>query len=172
LEDEGWAIASREVLPAHPLVFKQNMGSKPKDLVGTGYVAIKLLSSRTIRLLTECGFTGWDTYPVELLDREGTQIAGYHGFAVTGRCGPTDDSKSQRVLKLIPTHPDGQMPVWVGLYFDPGTWDGSAIFRPRGTVRTFVVEKVKEVLEEAKITNIRFNKLTEIQRSRAEMEPQ
>jgi hypothetical protein len=171
LPDLGWPIASGEVIPERPLVFKQNMGAKPKDFVGTGDVGIDLLSSRTIGVLKENGFSGWNSYPVKLLNKKGRLIPGYHGFAVTGQCGSVDNSKSQRVLKLIPKHPEGQMPVWIGLYFDPSTWDGTDIFRPNGTVHTFVVEKVKEAFEQAKITNVRFKKLTEIERLRAEMEP-
>jgi len=42
-------------------------GNIPKDLVGTGLVDIRLFSNRTVELLRAGRYSGWKTYPVELV---------------------------------------------------------------------------------------------------------
>lgn len=160
------AIARAEKLPTVPLVGRCLQGGSPRDVVATGYAALDLFSDRVIQVLRDGGFTGWTTYPVEIYGKNGVRIDGYHGFAVTGRCGPVDWSKGKKVRKPPPV-PQGQgYDAWMGLYFDPYSWDGSDVFMPEGGATcNIVVERVKLVLEKAKVTNIRFKPLTEFERS-------
>jgi hypothetical protein len=96
---------------------------------------------------------------VEVLDHESTPIPGYYGFLVRGRCGPIDDSKRVEVPTICP---GGIFPHWIGLYFDPDTWDGSDIFLP-GIYGAMIIvtEDVKLALERARIKNLAFIRLTE-----------
>lgn len=51
-----------------------------------------------------------------------------------------------------------------GICFAPESWDGSDIFTPDGTASSFVVGRVKHVLEDAAVTNVAFQRLSEIER--------
>ena len=129
--------------------------------MGATFVAILLISERFLDTLLEVRATGWGTYPVRPYDRAGLELPGYHGLAVTGRAGPIDRSRS-RIELLPPPVPEEQaMYAEIGMYFDPGTWDGSDIFMPEGTLAVCVVERVKQALEERKLTNIEFTPLSE-----------
>jgi hypothetical protein len=162
---DDMAIARAESLPLQPLVCRHHMGGKPRDLVGTSYATLDLLSDRVIQIFRDGGYTGWTTFPVEMFGKRGERIEGYHGFAVTGRCGPVIWAKGKKVRKP-PRVPWGQSyDAWAGMYFDPDSWDGSDIFVPEATAYTIVVEKVMLALTKAKVTNIKFEPLTEFERS-------
>jgi hypothetical protein len=122
----------------------------------------RLVSERVITLLRDAGFTGWRTYDVELVGHDGAPIPGYYGLAIHGRCGPIDYSKSEEIPTITP---GGVSSHWFGLYFDPDTWDGSDLFMPEGTSGwIFVVDDVKRAFEKAKIKNVEFTNLVEIER--------
>jgi hypothetical protein len=69
-------------------------------------------------------------------DRDGAEIPGYQGLIVTGRCGST---RANRVLPL-----------------DLQSWDGSDVFVREGTGEVYVTERVRNALEDARITNVAF----------------
>lgn len=56
------------------------------------------------------------------------------------------------------------VPGWRGFYFDPASWDGHDLFVPEGTGQIFVVERAKEVMERAELSNIQLQRITEIER--------
>jgi hypothetical protein len=117
------------------------------------------ISRRLLALLEEHQFTGWSTYPVQVYDRKEEQLAGYFGFAVTGRAGKRD---LQRVQVLIKPNAVG-VPVEMlkGLYFEDDFWDGSD-FCLMGTTSTIIVtERVVKAFKRAKIRNVRFTPLPE-----------
>lgn len=149
-----------EVKPGRPIEFRRYSGSKPKDIMGATYAAILLVSDRFIDALVEVKATGWGTYPVRLYDKTGSELPGFHGLAVYGRAGPIDRTKS-RIELIPPPVPQGQaMYAEIGMYFDPESWDGSDIFIPEGTAAVCVVERVKQALEQRKLTNIYFEPLS------------
>lgn len=160
--DDPIAIYRGELRPQWPIVFeflRGASGSITRDLVSTGLTPMLLISDRVVELLRE--FTGWTTYPVEVYGKKGEPIPGYQGFAVTGRCGPIDDSQSEP-QSCAPPVPQGRWSrKWFGLYFDQDSWDGADIFVPEGTGITVVVERVKEAMERAIVTNVVFRPLTE-----------
>ena len=150
------------IVPAKPLAFeffKGASGSTAHDFVSTSLTSLKLMSDHVVEVLRP--FSGWAAYSVEVYDKHGDMIPGYHGLAVTGRCGRVDDSRSQARICPPPVAQGQPRRRWFGVYFDPATWDGSDIFLPEGTSHTFVTEAVKEALEQAKITNVCFTRLTE-----------
>lgn len=150
-----------DVRPAKPLSFHRCEGYHATDLIGTTH-GLFLISDRVVDALQRGAFTGWTTYAVEVRGPGGRHIRGYHGLAVTGRCGPLDESRSEKAILRPP--PGGQaMPGLRGVYFDLGTWDGSDIFAPEGTTATFVVERVKTALQAIKVTNMKFDDLTKVE---------
>lgn len=145
-----------------PLVFKHSMGGTPKDLIPTGYPAVKLLSDRVFEILRREQVSGWTTFPVVVHGQDGI-VTGYQGLAVTGRCGPINKSLSGEVWRDPPSPLGRRRLVRMGLYFHPETWDGSDVFVPQNADYVFVVARVKHMLEKAKVRNIMFERLTEVE---------
>lgn len=160
--EQAFGLTRAEMMLPEPVPARWFMGSKkPSDLIGTTMATPLLVSDRVVTLLRDAGFTGWRTYPVDLVGHNSAPIPGYHGLAIHGRCGPIDDSKSVQVSKQFP---GGVFPVWMGLYFDPDTWDGSDLFMSEdGSGWKFVVEDVKRAFQKAKIRNVRFERLDEVE---------
>lgn len=162
---DPYALMRAEALPSEPVVFEYSCGGKPRDIIGTGHAVLELFSDRAIGILRNEGFTGWTTYPVEVYGKKDERVEGYHGFAVTGRCGPIDNSLSRQIV-VPPPVPEGQpVPGWQGLYFDSETWDGSDVFTQPSGGWIFVVECVKKALNRAKIKNLYFERLSEVVRT-------
>lgn len=163
---DDMALERAENLSTTALAYRHFMGGgKPKDLIGTSYASPVLLCDRIIQILRERRFSGWTTYPIELYGKKGERIQGYQGFAVTGRCGPVLWKKGKKIRKPAP-FPQGQAcDAWLGLYFDPDNWDGSDIFMPEGTTYKIITEPVMKALTSAKVKNIKFERLTEFERS-------
>ena len=84
-----------------------------------------------------------------------------------GRCGPIENDRSVKFEKVMP---GGVFPWWRGLYFDPESWDGSHLFMPAGrTGWIFAVDEVKQAFDDAKVKNVSFRRLDEVERSKVEM---
>lgn len=151
-------ITRAEMMPPNPVQARWALGSKkPSDIIWTTFAVSLLVSERVITILRNSGFTGWSTYPVELFGQDGALIPGYYGFSIYGRCGSIDESKAVQIPRIFP---GGVFPVWLGLYFDPDTWDGSDLFMPGdnwGSI--FVTEEVMWTLKKAKIKPLKFTSL-------------
>jgi hypothetical protein len=168
IRDDAWGpflgrdnlskLTRGESLPTSPLRFAWSSGETPQDMISTEYSRIRLFSDRIFQCFTEKEFTGWATFPVGVAGKDGANVLGYKGLAVTGRCGPIDPSLSIRMPR--PNGPPDKE-VMMGLYFDIGSWDGSHIFTPNGGL-FFIVEEVKLALEAIGATNIQFRRLSEL----------
>lgn len=174
LFEKPFRLLRAELSPPEPVRVEHAMGGKPQDLIWTTWAAVFLISDRVRELLEGAHVTGWKTYPVEVTDRQGAIIPGYHGFAATGRCGPIDPSRSELYLKPPPV-PQGKA-CWhrKGLFFEPSSWDGSDVFCPSdGSGFIFLLDRVKRLLEKAKVRNVKFKKLVdyEVLVPRAELDP-
>ncbi len=102
------------------------------------------------------------TYPVEVYGRKGEPLPGYHGFAVTGSECRRDRSRSQILTKQAV--PGGRpFQVYKGLYFYEEDWDDSDIFEVSSCGGTVVTEKVYKIFKKAKVTNVRFTPLPEVE---------
>lgn len=158
-----YGLLRGNVVLTEPMKFVRSMGSRLGDIISTELAVIWLVSDRIVELFQREGITGWKTYPVEVTGKGGVPVTGYHGFAVTGRCGPIDPRRS--VLKTLPPLVPGgeERRVRLGLYFDMDTWDGSDIFVATNNNRVIVVERVKELLERNNIRGCEFDRLTEVQ---------
>ena len=137
-------------------------GSKPGDVVWTTLAVPVLVSERVVSVLQEGGFSGWDVLPVELRDKSGDLLRSHYYLCVSGRSGAVDDARSVKFDKIMP---GGAFPRWRGLYFDPTSWDGSDLFMPTGKVAwIFAVEAVKKAFDRAKVKNVQFTPLDEVER--------
>jgi hypothetical protein len=131
------------------------------DLIWTSQGVPIVVSDRVIGILSEEGFTGWDTYPVTVVGQDGRVIENYRGLAITGRCGPLDSSMSLVVLRQYPA---GTFPVRRGRFFDPSTWDGSDLFMPqRPAEHVFALAEVRVAFNRARIRNVEFQRIDELE---------
>ncbi|MDX6479962.1 MAG: hypothetical protein QOG85_472 [Gaiellaceae bacterium] len=154
------ALTRGEIQPSEPVRFTHDEGSRIKDYIGTTWGALSLVSERLISALD--GFSGWQTYPVEVFDERGRLVVGYHGLAVTGRSGPIDN-RLNPVEVLPPPVPQGKAsPHRIGLRFRPKAWDGSDVFCPGDTAFIFMTQDAKDALVTAKVTGIELDRITEI----------
>jgi hypothetical protein len=125
-------ISQGELHLSAPIVFhpmKHGGGSTPYDLMGTTFPPLLLISDRVVSVLRE--FSGWTTYPVEVHGKKGERIPGYHGLAVTGRCGSLDYTQSTPRVCEPDTPYVRRTREWFGVRFDKKTWDGATSSCPR-----------------------------------------
>ena len=165
---DPFAIARGDIDVNKELQFVHSSGSTRFDLVGTECPALRLLSHRFIELLRAEHAAGWTSCPVAITGKKGEAIAGYQVLMVTGRCGPIDNSRSAKVLKMPP--PGGNpYEAWRGFYFDESTWDGSDLFCPGDTAHVIVTDRIRTAAEREKLTNVSFVRLTEVERLTSEL---
>ena len=154
-------MARGEVRPTQSTVFVHHVGSRPCDLVSTSEFRPLLFSERFFDVLETHGFTGWSKIPVEVYGKGKVHLPGYSGLAVTGRCGPIDNSRSVPRVCPPPVPAGRTAKMYCGLYFDPASWDGSDIFMPKGWLMIVVTDPVRRALEQANLTNIAYEALPE-----------
>jgi len=162
--DNVFALVLGEDRPAEPLELVRAEGRVPYDLIGTTYASLCLVSAKFQGVLKEHGFTGWTTFPVRIIDDDDGALRGYEGLAVTGRCGAIDDSLSERITLPPPVVGGCEAAALRGLCAPPDSWDGSDVFTAEGRADVFVVERVRDALEQAGVTNVKFSRLSEIER--------
>ncbi|MFL5348308.1 MAG: hypothetical protein ACJ8AT_26230 [Hyalangium sp.] len=161
---DDFGLIRAELQPAHPITIQWAMGSaKPSAVMWTTHAVPLIVADSVVQLLRAHGFTGWALYEVSVHDKQGQPVPGYHGLAVTGRCGNIDWAQGIEVPRIFPA---GIFPVWKGLFFDPDSWDGSDFFIPGERVGyVLVVEEVKKAFERAKIKNVSFTPLDQFERN-------
>lgn len=145
-----------------PVVFKQDSGKKLHDMLDTGYVSLYLISEKMKNIFEENNLMGWQTFPIIVLDKKGKEVKGYHGFSVTGRCGPVDYTKCEIIEKrLVPTGPICKF--YRGLYIGLDKWDGNDFFIPEGTIGIRITTKAADVIKKNKLTNVTMDNLADIE---------
>jgi hypothetical protein len=145
-----------------PVVFKQEYGKKLEDILDTGWPSLFLISNRMKTVLEDNNLTGWKTFKARVLDTKGREIEEYHGLSIIGRSGPIDYSKSEIIKKRLV--PNGLLSKYYkGLHVGLDKWDHSDFFLPEFSFGIIVTQRVVEVLKKNKLTNIRFENLTEIE---------
>jgi len=155
------SVLHAEYDPEPQLKAHETTGSRAYDVLGST-ILLYLVSQRFCTALRAAGVTGWDSLPVDTGPFEA--ITGYEVLRVLGRCGPVDNSKSERVILPSPVPKGAAMPGWRGLYFDPSSWDGSDIFGPRATGQIFVTKKAAGVIRRMKQSNVRLEPLASVER--------
>jgi hypothetical protein len=156
LPHDAARLATRgEYLPESPVPVYPSMGPDLWEVIWMDNFGPMAVLDQVVDLLRAQSFTGWSTYSVAVHDWSGILVPRYFGFAVTGRCGPIDYRRS----RLVNTHT--MIPDYVGLYFDPTTWDGSDFFFS-DRASPFVVAEVKDALEQAGVPNLKFTPLPDV----------
>lgn len=145
-----------------PVLFKQQYGNQLRDLLDTGWPSLFLISNRLRAVLEESALTGWATFDIRILDKQGQAIMGYHGLSITGRCGMIDYSRSEIIER--PLVPNGS-PVryYKGLYIGLNEWDKTDFFLPQNYFGIMTTQRAADALKKNKFTNIRLEKLSEIE---------
>lgn len=149
--------------PPHLLQLHGYMGGKPMDFLWSGRTPIACVSKRVVDLMSEYQLTGWATYPVEVYDRKGSPLPDYYGFAVTGRVGERDRSRSGVIE--VPVYPGSKNShkVYKGFFFDEESWDGSDFCTISGTYYQIVTQAVHDVFKRNKVNNVRLIRLTDVE---------
>lgn len=156
-------LAFGEFKPEVPLQFDAYQGGQATDVLWSTSLWPFFVSDRTLKLLSEHEISGWTTYPVELFDRQGAPIPGYHGFAVTGPVCALDRSRSEIIDKPPPVPGGRGYQVYRGLYFDESQWDGSDMLWI-DKADPVMVERVYRLFKRHKISNVQFVPLDEDER--------
>ena len=145
-----------------PVIFMQTYGHKLTDLLDTGYDPLYLISDRLRSILEENELTGWKCFPIRIFDKKRNEVLGYHGFSITGRCGPIDHKKATIIEKC-------QIPEWPvrkyykGLYVGLDKWDGSDFFIPEKSAWPIITKRTADLIKKNKITNIVIQNLADIE---------
>lgn len=149
--------------PPQTLRLHGYMGGQPMDFLWAGMVSIVCISERVMEMLTTNHITGWSTYPVEVYDRKGNFLLDYHGFAITGRVGDRDRSRSEVIE--VPVYPGSKKSrkVYKGFFFDESSWDGSDFCTIPGTYYRIVTQAVHDVFKRNKVNNVRLMRLTDVE---------
>jgi hypothetical protein len=163
--DETVALSRAECEPQGSLPVEWSMGSgTPGNVIWTVNAHPVFVHARVLELFEANGFTGWTSYPAEVVSKSGVAIPDYFLLGIIGRCGPVDLSRSRIVLL---EYPGGWIPHFRGRYFDPDTWDGSDLFMHapdslgKVMLHRFVTDPVRRALRRAKIYNLDFERPTD-----------
>ena len=165
--EEAAAFSRAEGRPVTPITVGWAMGGAvPSDVIWTGLGLPLFVSSTFVDVLREARFTGWDTYDVIVIGKDGRVVPGFYGLAITGRCDSQDLSRSELMLRK---YPGGWFPVFRGCYFNEDSWDGSDLFmerpdeRDHRTVRRYITGRVRTALRRSRISNLRIQRLSELE---------
>lgn len=142
-----------------PIVFQQQEGYKKYDILPTYTSSLLLFSERILSIFRQEGFIGWQTFPINLLDKQGEEIFGYSGFSVLGRSDAPNYSKSELIERANPYVVGGVERIYKGLYINIDTWDKSDFFIPKGTTKIVVSSRVFNIIQKSKLTNVSCSSL-------------
>ena len=148
-----------------PVIFQQRKsygGKKFTDFLNTGYGSnLRPISDKVLDILIDNNITGWKTYPIQVFDKKGNEVPGYHGFSIIGRCKDLDISllKERVAVQYYESGPIRE--YYKGFPLDLSAWDGSDIFLLSGTGWSFITKRVYSLFKKHKITNIRYEKVTD-----------
>lgn len=157
----AWQLSRGDMIPEQPLRLVAAMGGQPAPILWTRFPPLVCVHQRVVDILSQHNFKGWSVYPVEVYGRKGEPIPDYYGFAITGRGGEEDISRSQLVTKPAPTERGRPYQVYLGMYFHPEQWDGSDLFFVNG--HRVVQERVVKAFKRAKISNVQFISLPDVE---------
>lgn len=125
-------------------VFFIDEGEKVFDVLRFAYGHNFAISSRFKELLEKNNISGWGCFPIII---EGLDEC-FFAFQNLGKAGPILNLEALNNYETENTE------------FDIDTWDHSDIFNLQDTLVNACTTKVKEIIEEAKITNISIDLLS------------
>ena len=160
---DAYSVLRGETIPPEPIILDVTSGKRVLDLIGTGHAGIYLVSPKFISVLQTSGFSGWRGLESVVRQSGEPILPGYRLLTITGRSGPIEDGRSERLLIPSPTA-GSAVGGWRGILFDPATWDGSDLFLPANTAHTIVLDRVRDALLRVGITGAEFERITDIER--------
>ena len=161
--EDVYALAHGRLRLDSPIKLVASSGGQATDFLWSELPPLVCISSRVVDLLTTNDCTGWSTYPVEVYDRQGNLLPGYHGFVVTGPECRRDKSRSEIVEKPPPAPRGRSYKVYKGLYFDEHCWDGSDFFWVVPFGGRIISEKVYRLFRKHKVRNIELTPLLDVE---------
>lgn len=135
----SWEIFKDPAILIKDNFFKVDKGKKAYDLIEYCDPINFAISEKLKRVLEENKITGWYCYPIFI---DGIDDK-YYGFHIEGKGGEVTNRDG-----------DGDVPMFEPVQFNCSNWDGSDIFYLKGTGIKVCTQKVKDLLEKEKITNI------------------
>jgi len=152
-----------ETKPASPVRISVFRGTRLGDFMYCDPLEVWCISQEAVDCLRAHGITGWDTYPVEVLDRRGVAIPGYLGLAITGRIGYLVGSES-RLEEREPPVPQGKpYRVYVGMQLDCSEWDGSDLCTTApSTSYVWANQRAVDAIWECKLTNVEYERVDQM----------
>lgn len=147
-------------LPA-PVYFKQHLGAVLYDHVVGGDPALHIYHRRFFDALHHAGITGFVAVPAILQSHTTTKE--YACLVVTGRAGE-EDLRTGKIIDLGPIAPGAPSKIVKrGVFFDEATWDGADMFLLKDKRHVIVTEKVKDIVVELGLSNVRVVPLEEVE---------
>jgi len=152
-----------EIIPQQPIRLRRAMGARFTDLLWSSFTPILVISQRLTDIFYHDGLTGWEIYAVEVIDKDGHLQPHYNGFAITGRAGRHDLERVE-VMERPPITPRGiSYTVLKGIYFEVDMWTANDFCLMEKNISCIVTEKVVRAFRRARIRNVRFTELTQVE---------
>jgi hypothetical protein len=124
------------------LVVTVRRPGRVRDLVGTYWAGVYLVSEHFRHSVSGLGASGWSTTPVRVEDIESRLWL----LSITGRCGP---------LRGVGGEPIKGGPK-VGTFIDPAGWDGTDFFMAENNNAIFVLGSTADRVQHLHLSNIAF----------------
>lgn len=161
--EQQYALVEGKYKPTGPLIFDAGRGGKAMDVLWSTSGLCFFFSDRLVTLLYENNVSGWNTYEVELYDKRGNRLEGYHGIAITGPECRRDRSRSEIVYRPSPAGLEKTYPYYRGLYFLETDWDGSDMFWVSEGGGKIITDKVSRILRQHRIRNLHLIPLIDVE---------
>ena len=124
----------------HPPVGIVRQPGHPRDLVGTYWAGVYLISEHFHQSLRDIGASGWFATPIQV---DGVQSQ-LRLLSISGRCGPMFGVGGDP----YPGIPD------IGTFIDPARWDGSDFFMADNNHEILIVSATAKRLQELRLNNV------------------
>lgn len=140
-------------------------GRRADDFVLTSLPPITLISQSLKDAFASERISGFTTYSVQLQPLSGVPQSSYFRLAVTGRSGPIQDEKSERVTRRNP-RTGAAFTVFSGIHFAENSWDGSDLFFPSdpNDAHLFCTKRVVDLFLARKLRGASFTSLPDVER--------
>lgn len=136
-----------------PLVFHHISGTKKYDIIAAGFPSLFLISNRFSEIMKINNITGYKTYPVVIVEKNGIQTNEYVGLSIAGKSDNRSFTNSIILSKrLTETAPISKS--YLGFEIDENKWDKSDFFLVGDTTNVLITEKLKKVIKQNAFSNI------------------
>lgn len=142
-----------------PITFKVISGTKWTPVLKQPTVGLLVIRKDVINKLNINKITGFKSFNVLILEKDGKIIDDYFGFAITGKCGKIDFKKSKILERKTKV---GFIKYYIGLFPNMETWDRTDIFRPDSSLFVIMNKKTKEIFDDFENNILDFTPLEQV----------